>query len=449
MPELKDLLQTKGQKITWSFQREWYQRKDWLCGCATKNRLYCFPCLLFSTADNVWTNVGFCDLKNLPRSLNKHEKSTTHIQSQIAFKTFGASRIDLAWNEQRRLNISIHNAKVKENREVLKYLINATCFLAKQELAFRGNNESASSYNRGNYSGTSVYVVNSFQKVGLLPKMTRDNGCHKAQDGASVMASDVNGVQAKIKEKEPEATFTHCYGHKLNLVLSHSAKCMPECKSFFKQLRDLRRFSINRPSAPQLLDDVVKRRSPRAAPTRWSSNSRLVQTISSYQSDLRAVFRIISENTDSWDNDTQMTAAGYDLWLDERKIMFHNILDNISIQIKAGIYHFGELTFLGLVECTKFYQMSQHFDDTKLQSLSKYARYFDFVRLKADLIGLYSSQIMRNECKSPGQLLIFLTQNDLMQTVPEATKLLQLVLTIPATTASVERSFSALKRLKT
>ena len=36
-----------------------------------------------------------------------------------------------------------------------------------------------------------------------------------------------------------------------------------------------------------------------------------------------------------------------------------------------------------------------------------------------------------------------------MQTVPEATKLLQLVLTIPATTASVERSFSALKRLKT
>ena len=36
-----------------------------------------------------------------------------------------------------------------------------------------------------------------------------------------------------------------------------------------------------------------------------------------------------------------------------------------------------------------------------------------------------------------------------MQTVPEATKLLQLVLTIPTTTVSVERSFSALKRLKT
>lgn len=72
---------------------------------------------------------------------------------------------------------------------------------------------------------------------------------------------------------------------------------------------------------------------------------------------------------------------------------------------------------------------------------------FDFVRLKADLMGLYSSQMVSNDCKSPGQLN-FLAQNDLMQTVPETTKLLQLVLTIPATSASVERSFSALKRLK-
>lgn len=39
--------------------------------------------------------------------------------------------------------------------------------------------------------------------------------------------------------------------------------------------------------------------------------------------------------------------------------------------------------------------------------------------------------------------------HDLTLTVPEVTKLLQLVLTIPATTASVERSFSALKWIKT
>ena len=86
---------------------------------------------------------------------------------------------------------------------------------------------------------------------------------------------------------------------------------------------------------------------------------------------------------------------------DERRQVFCYILDNISDQMKARFDHFAELAFLGLVDCAKFCEMSQHFDNTKLQSLSKYVKFFDFVRLKTDLIGLYSSQTVRNdECKS-------------------------------------------------
>jgi hypothetical protein len=40
---------------------------------------------------------------------------------------------------------------VKKNREVLGRLINVTCFLEKQELAFRGHDESSTSLNKGNY----------------------------------------------------------------------------------------------------------------------------------------------------------------------------------------------------------------------------------------------------------------------------------------------------------
>ena len=135
---------------------------------------------------------------------------------------------------------------------------------------------------------------------------------------------------------------------------------------------------------------------------------------------------------------------------DKRKQTFYNILDDISVQLKSRFENFSELSFLGLVDCSKFSEMAQEFDGTKLQSLSeKYAKFFDCVKLKADLIGLYSSQTVRNECKTLAQLLSFLYQNDLIQTVPEATKLLKLVLTVPATTSSVERSFSALKRIKT
>jgi len=56
-----------------------------------------------------------------------------------------------ALNEQRRLNISVHNAKVRENREIFKDLINVNCFPAKHQLAVCSNDESSISSNRGNY----------------------------------------------------------------------------------------------------------------------------------------------------------------------------------------------------------------------------------------------------------------------------------------------------------
>ena len=54
-------------------------------------------------------------------------------------------------NGQWRLNISVHNAKVRENREILKDLINVNFFPVKQQLAFCSNDESSISSNRGNY----------------------------------------------------------------------------------------------------------------------------------------------------------------------------------------------------------------------------------------------------------------------------------------------------------
>jgi len=50
-----------------------------------------------------------------------------------------------------RRNISVHNAKVRENREILKDLININCFPAKQHVEFCSNDESSISSNRGNY----------------------------------------------------------------------------------------------------------------------------------------------------------------------------------------------------------------------------------------------------------------------------------------------------------
>ncbi|KAJ8896571.1 hypothetical protein PR048_001915 [Dryococelus australis] len=42
----------------------------------------------------------------------------------------------------------------------------------------------------------------------------------QSYDGASVMSSKHNGVQAKIKEQHPQAIYIHCMGHRANLVIT-------------------------------------------------------------------------------------------------------------------------------------------------------------------------------------------------------------------------------------
>ncbi|XP_025415640.1 zinc finger MYM-type protein 1-like [Sipha flava] len=67
------------------------------------------------------------------------------------FLSSSTARIDTSLDKQRKIDIQLHNEKAAKNREILKRLINAVCFLAKQELSFRGHNENKYSVNRGNY----------------------------------------------------------------------------------------------------------------------------------------------------------------------------------------------------------------------------------------------------------------------------------------------------------
>ena len=58
-------------------------------------------------------------------------------------------------------------------------------------------------------------------------------------DGVSVMSSELNGVQAKIKEDVAKAMFLHCYAHKLNLCSYIQQNVSLSVKHFFKMLEGL------------------------------------------------------------------------------------------------------------------------------------------------------------------------------------------------------------------
>ena len=58
-------------------------------------------------------------------------------------------------------------------------------------------------------------------------------------DGAAVMSSDKNGVQGKVKEKYPNATYVHCRSHVFNLAISNGCKNVPPIRNLFDSVEKL------------------------------------------------------------------------------------------------------------------------------------------------------------------------------------------------------------------
>jgi hypothetical protein len=74
-----------------------------------------------------------------------------------------------------------------------------------------------------------------------------------------------------------------------------------------------------------------------------------------------------------------------------------------------------------------------------------YGRRFDPVRLKSDLVALYCDAGFH---KNATDLHEYIRQQELEDVFPQTYKLAKLILTIPATNVSKERSFSAHKRIQ-
>lgn len=282
-----------------------------------------------------------------------------------------------------------------------------TCFLACQELSFRGDNESQNSLNRGNYietvnllalynpllrnhldnstvfSGLSSDIQNDIissisfvlleeirneyktsDYVGLLldettdvsnksqlsvmfryvkkdghlverflcfadvslgrsaqdlfdfiiPFLKKENVFDKlvcqSYDGAAVMSGNSNGLQIKIKEVIPNAHYIHCFAHKLNLVLSQSVSKIKKCAGFFKSLQSFVSFFSHSSKRSGGFNEMVQKKIPKAAPTRWGYNGRVVQTIFELKEHLITFFENIIDNESNWDNEAILQSKG-------------------------------------------------------------------------------------------------------------------------------------------
>ncbi|XP_051918603.1 zinc finger MYM-type protein 1-like [Hippocampus zosterae] len=349
-------------------------------------------------------------------------------------------------------------------------------------------------------------------------------------DGAVVMASGLNGVQAKVKEKAPMALFIHSYAHRLNSVLMQGASKLKECKVFLAILNGLAAFFSRSPKRTKLLGDICKRRFPQLAPTRWQCTSKLVNAVYEKRLALKELFDHILEHHGEYDQDAVLAADGFAArlgdfefcfllnvfngifeyadvlfgilqtkWLDVQFCMARvnefceaverarekfgeiyeetervsgapsvrggrgaaqddprahyqrlhtSVLDNILSQIRTRFEDHERLMFLSLLDPQRFHSYRKKFPQTALSSLTQsHGALFDLPRLKTELTVMYG--MIDFVGKNPADLHNFLRSKNLSESMGQLYTLACLAVTIPVSAASVERSFSALKRIQT
>ena len=128
--------------------------------------------------------------------------------------------------------------------------------------------------------------------------------------------------------------------------------------------------------------------------------------------------------------------------------IFCEIIDTIMSQTRLRFESQKQLKFVALLDCKSFHNYHINFPTNIFSELKEpYTSYFDLIALRNELKVLYSLDEFSE--KSVQGIASYMKLNDLHTVYNEVYKLATLILTFPSTTASVERSFSALKRIKT
>ena len=147
----------------------------------------------------------------------------------------------------------------------------------------------------------SAFILDALRENELDPQCIVSQG----YDGASVMSGRCAGVQQKICEVVPHATYVHCYAHCLNLVLVDSTKCVSEASDFFSLMETLYSFlsrsvthAIFLQKQSELQPNKPQRQLQRLSDTRWSCRYVAVDAVCSTFDSVLATLEEIANGED-------------------------------------------------------------------------------------------------------------------------------------------------------
>ena len=163
-------------------------------------------------------------------------------------------------------------------------------------------------------------------------------------DGASVMSSSRNGVQAKIAKKYPNATYVHCRSHVLNLAICSSCTGVPSIRNLFDDVQKLawffakrKEFFLEVASTDQgkelsdflMIDELSESMTeieagsrryhvPKFCATHWSAR---VRTLSALMAKYVTVLETMGRIKDSSKGETRSDACSYMRFLEDSQFV--------------------------------------------------------------------------------------------------------------------------------
>ena len=170
---LQPLLKEFPLKFGRRFSLKLYDQFPWLEYDIVSNSVFCFCCRHFgkekihkgeTKGRRTFIDVGFSKYKDISALCKQHQISDRHITCQIKWDHFRAVEA----NDNPSIINSLRKASVneiKENRNHMKIIFEVTSLLGRQQLAFRGHDESNSSMNQGNFKETLLTIGNILPSV--------------------------------------------------------------------------------------------------------------------------------------------------------------------------------------------------------------------------------------------------------------------------------------------
>ena len=142
-----------------SFNPEWLRQYPWLEYSISKDAAYCYACRFYSLStvaatsrpEKAFTIAGFRDWKHatgVKGMLATHNNSLSHKSSVVAWEQFKSTSTTGSVAEQLGSNRA---QQIQKNRHYIKTVAEVLLLCSKQEMAFRGHDESIESHNKGNF----------------------------------------------------------------------------------------------------------------------------------------------------------------------------------------------------------------------------------------------------------------------------------------------------------